>query len=286
MNFVAFLDESYITAERYRSIGLFSFHAANHEAINKELAYILRDSDVKEFKWKKLRSAKYRFCALKIIDFILKDLHKYDMRVDVLIWDTKDKRHKVPNRNDIANFERMFFHLMKSSMKRRQKKAKWKIFPDERFEIDWETIEQCLSAVGRWQDQIKSPLLGDFITDPYYEIEDFNQVQSHKEPCCQVADLFAGLGAYSKLNYSKYASWELITHLNLNLFGKKNHEFKRSEKERFTIMKRLDQHCKNKKLGVSLKSKKCFTTPNPKNPINFWHYLPQHKMDKAPTRRG
>lgn len=56
------------------------------------------------------------------------------------------------------------------------------------------------------------------------------------------------------------------------------------EKFRFEVMQHLDGQCKSKRLGVSLKTNKCFSTPNHENPINFWHYLPQHDSDRAPIR--
>jgi len=53
--------------------------------------------------------------------------------------------------------------------------------------------------------------------------------------------------------------------------------------QRITI---INIQCKKRKLGVSLETKRCFSTPNPNNPINFWYYKPQHKMDKAPIKKG
>jgi len=56
MNFVAYSDESYTTAERYRSIATFSFPEKAHGHIRSELHNILKDSDVSEFKWHKARN--------------------------------------------------------------------------------------------------------------------------------------------------------------------------------------------------------------------------------------
>lgn len=285
MKYVAFADESYIT-QRYRSIGLLTFPENKLAELNSKLTDILGSSGVKEFKWKKLRDAKYRFCAEKIINFVIKNLHKHDLRLDVLIWDTQDKRHKVQHRDDVSNFERMFFHLLNSSMKRRAKNAKWSIYPDERIEIDWKTVEQCLSTVGLKQEYIKSPLLGNFFTDKYYEILEFKQVKSHNTLCCQVADLFAGISVFSKTKFGKYNAWEITQRPNLRLFKEDKQNITQIEEERFKIINLLDSMCKERKLGVSLKSRKCFMTCNPNRPVNFWHYVPQHDKDKAPTKKG
>ena len=261
---------------------MFSFNDNHHADIDNKLKDILDNSSVKEFKWKKLRDAKYRFCAEKIINFIFQHLHTYDIRIDTLIWDTQDDRHSIPNRDDTANFERMFFHLLHSALRKRPKKSKWRIYPDERLDIDWNTIEQCLSAVGIRQEHVKSPLLGDFFADQYYEISDFKQLQSHDHPCTHIADLFAGLSVFSKTRYDKYCSWKSCQ--NPGLFGADDTNFSKQEEARFVIMDLLNTSCKANKLGVSLKSNQCFATLSPKNPINFWHYASQHEKDRAPKK--
>jgi len=85
MNYTAYTDESYTTGERYRSICSFSFATGAIEHINNNLLKIREESDVKEFKWQKVKDAKYRFCADKIVHFIVNSLHKYDIRIDVMI---------------------------------------------------------------------------------------------------------------------------------------------------------------------------------------------------------
>jgi hypothetical protein len=149
MNFIAYSDESYSTAERYRSIATFSFPAESHKYVRGELTEILKESNVSEFKWHRLKDAKYRFCAIKLIQAVVGFVGKYNARIDVLIWDTHDSRHRVPQRDDVANFERMFFHLHSHALKRRPRNAIWKVYPDKRLDIDWDTIAQCLQAVGK-----------------------------------------------------------------------------------------------------------------------------------------
>ena len=66
MKYTVFSDESYISAERFRSIGAFSFPMNLADEINEQIVSIQSDSNVREFKWKSLKDAQYRFCALKI----------------------------------------------------------------------------------------------------------------------------------------------------------------------------------------------------------------------------
>ena len=285
MEYVAYADESYARAERFRSICSFSFPLDNHDDIDSELTEVLEKSNVSEFKWKKLKSAKYRFCAEKIVKYIINNQPKYNLRIDVLIWDTHDDRHKVKSRDDRANFERMFFHLLKYSMKRRENNSGWSIFPDERVDIDWSTINECLNYVGVEREEIENPLFGNFLSDPHYLVKEFREVQSHECPCCQIADLFAGISVYSKINYKRFAKWRESTNEGYSLFGSNDSiKLTNSEAERFKVLRFLNAACKKRNLGVSLKSEKCLFTYDPTNPINFWHYVPQHESDKAPKK--
>jgi len=283
MDYTAYTDESYINGERYRSICSFSFVAGAVEDINCNLLEILKESGVKEFKWQKVKDARYRFCANKLVNYIVNSIHKHDIRIDVVIWDTFDSRHSISSRDDNANYERMFFHILSNSMKRRMPKSNWRIYPDERMGIDWKIVHDCLKSVGRWQEYIHSPLFGDFFKEPYYNIEKFKEIDSQYSPCCHISDLFAGISVYSKNNFDKYLQWK--TNQFPSLFKQEIPQLTNREKFRFQVMDNLNIQCKKRKLGVSLEKKRCFSTPNPINPINFWYYKPQHEMDNAPTKK-
>jgi len=286
MEYTIFLDESYISAERFRSISAFSMPKIYFDQINDELKELLDDSNVKEFKWEKLKDAKYRFCAIKLINLFINHVFLNNLRIDSVIWDTEDSRHKIQKRNDNANIERMFFHILKNSMKRRDKGDSWFVFPDQKSGVDWDTMEDCLNHVGRWRDY-KNTIWGTFISDPYFSIKQFEQVDSKQSPCCHVADLFAGLSVFSIKQYEKYKIWKRLYDSQLELFQPEdNIKFSKSEKERFVVLDDFLNICKNKKLGVTIYNKKGLHTLNPNNPINFWHYEPQHENDKAPTKIG
>ena len=287
MQYSVFSDESYITAERYRSIAAFSFPNEYFEDIDSNLKQILKESDVKEFKWQKLKNAKYRFCAEKLLHYILNHLFDKEIRIDVLIWDTHDSRHNIQRRDDISNFERMFFHLLKNVMTKRGKNTIWNIYPDERHEIDWFTVNECLANVGKWREIFRDSLFGDAISKQFYQINTFKQISSTDEPCCQIADMFAGLAVFSKKSYFKYKGWCSNNDPQLCLFEPdEKPSFTNKENERFKILNICVLKCKSKRLGVSINSKECLCTFNPNKPINFWHYVPQHSLDIAPIRNG
>ena len=285
MEYTVYSDESYISAERFRSIGAVSFPKGFGDEIKESLEEILKSSGVTEFKWKKLKNAKYRFCAEKLIHYLFKNIFLKELRIDVLIWDTHNSRHNMIGRNDTANFERMFFHLMKNLMTRREKEAHWYIYPDERMDIDWETIQSCLESAGKWREYFENPLFGDVFSEQFFNIRKLSQVNSEKTPPCHMADLFAGMAVFSKNYYHKYCEWCEEADQQQCLFPTKEEpEFSKSQGERFYILKCFVEKCKQKKMGVSVKTNRCLYTPDPRKPINFWHYIPQHTDDNAPVK--
>lgn len=281
MRFVVFTDESKLTASRFRSLSAFSMYRLCWKEAEEGISKILKDSGIKEFKWKKLKSAQYYFCAEKFINFIFENLEKFKIRIDTILWDTQDARHKVFGRNDIENFERMFFHLLKNSMKKRPKNAKWDIRPDQLGGIDWETIQDCLTAIGNKKEFTKN-IFGDFFSDPDYKIESFKEKDSKIEKSIQIADLFAGMATFSRENFQVLGKWK--EKQKPSLFEQEESQLSNSEKYRCKIIDFFYHECKSKKIGVSLHSKKCLNTFDPKKPINFWNYEPQHEFDKAPAR--
>lgn len=283
MEYVVFTDESYITDSRFQSLTAFSIHKNAWDKAKSELNNILASSNVTEFKWQKLNNAKNYFCAEKIIDFIFNNLSNFKMRIDILIWDTHDSRHQIYGRDDMANYERMFFHLLSASMKRRPKSAKWDIRPDQRNGIDWHTVHKCLSAKGRQQNS-HHDIFGYFISDPHYFIESFQEQCSNVEPLIQVADLFSGLAVFSKESYASFVQWK--QQKTPILFEEECMSFSNRQNYRFILLEFFDRRCKAGKYGVSLESKQCLFTYNPKNPINFWYYEPQHNSDKAPVKEN
>ncbi len=283
MDFAAYSDESYIRTPRFRSISVFTFPLSNKTEILRTLKSNLNSSNIQEFKWEKLRTAKYRFCAIKFLNTIFDSLYKRDIRIDTIIWDTHDRRHTVTDRDDIKNFERMFFHLHRSALRRRPKNSNWNIHPDERMEIDWATIRDCLSAVGRRHELIKSPLFGEFFSDRHYQISEFQEVHSIHSPCCQLADLFAGMAVFSITHNSKFWLWNWQN--TPSLFKQPDVVFSCSEIERFQVLDYFNCGCKDKKLRVSLSTDEGLKTYKPSYPLNFWLYRPQHDKDKAPTRK-
>ena len=287
MHYTAYCDESSPTVGQFRSICAFSAPAAVVPDVRSSLNKLLSESGIREFKWNKLKDAKYRFGAEKIINYLLSTIGPLNLRLDTLVWDTHDERHDVPGRCDRKNFERMFFHLLRNSMTRRERQADWSIFPDERLEIDWNTIRDCLSHAGNWREYFEHPLLQSEFSEHFFNIIEFEQTNSDTELGTQVADLFAGMAAFSRAQATTFAQWRSSSSDQAHLFeATPSPSLSKRLGERFQLIDRFDVCCKARKHGVSLRTYGYLVTMDPSHPINFWHYVPQHHADRAPTRDG
>ena len=104
---VGLSDESNWKTGRFRSLGLITLQVCHLKACNSELQKQLDESNVQEFKWQNLNGAKERYAAQKMYRFAITKACARQLRADVLVWDTKDSRHTIVGRDDIANLNRM-----------------------------------------------------------------------------------------------------------------------------------------------------------------------------------
>lgn len=284
MTFLAFTDESSTSGERYQSIAALSLPRDRHRQLDDAVASVLARAGVKEFKWHDLTGVKRGQCATDLIDVVLDGCDYAGVRVDIVIWDTQDTRHRVTQRDDNRNLERMFFHLLRLSMSKRPS-ADWHIHPDERSGTDWITLQQCLASVGSWRRRFDATLLANAYEEYLWRVKTLSPIVSATTPLCQVADLFAGMAAYSRRAMKRYREWERANSAQTDIFdsdptGAETHR----DRARFPVLRHLSEECRARKLGVSLRTHGFLLTRDPNKPINFWHYTPQHPADKAPTK--
>ena len=288
---VAFSDESNWNVGRFRSLALVSATLGSLEELEGEIRQLLARSNVREFKWKHLGGAKERFAAEKMCRFAVEKACRGQLRVDVLVWDIADSRHGIHGRDDIKNLQRMYYHVFRNVLRARwPNDAVWRLNPDEHAAMDWETVRDCLENVSERAEVDKSLFTrGRFRLRLRREfgIEQIRPVGSGEHPVVQLADLFAGLAAFSRAKFEEYQSWLCATSPQKTLFDDEpvSSSPSRSALGRFKVLHTFDGLCKERKLGVSLKTKSGLWTPEPRNPLNFWLYEPQHPDDKAPTRQ-
>lgn len=278
---VAFADESNWNQGRFRSISLVSAALPDARTFHTELDSIRAAHGKSEFKWSdRLKKAH----GIALADFYFQRHAK--MRVDVLIWDTEDSRHKVSGRDDKANFARLYYHLLHNVLKRRWLDgARWLICPDQQKEVDWETLEQCLEWKG-WAIEenllTKSGLIPNL--RDYYCIHEFRCACSKEYLLIQLADMFAGLGAYSYESIKKYRHW-VESNNKPKLFDlEPSIKLSGNDKERLPILHHVRTQAGKRKFQISLDSSGGLCSKDPKNPLNFWLYTPQSRHDKAPVK--
>jgi len=288
---VGFADESHWNVGRFRSLGLITTSVNAVDALENELGRLLDESEVPEFKWKELTGARERFAGQKLCRFAVDNACARRLRVDVLVWDIEDSRHTVPGRDDVANLQRMYYHLFRNVLRARwPNDAVWRLHPDEHSALDWETVRDCLEAKSTTL-QVEPDLMGGGTFSARllreFSIEDVQPVESAENPLLQLADLFAGMAVFSRAKFDEYQAWLASASPHIPMLGEAGTSGgpSRTSEQRFQLLKNFDDLCKGRKLGVSLTQKRGLWTPRPQNPINFWIYEPQHPEDRAPQRR-
>jgi hypothetical protein len=286
---IAFSDETHYGVGQYRGIGLVTLNYSLYGNLNTELKNILKETHVKELKWQKLDARNDCQAALQFVECAVNNACAGSLRIDVLIWDVQDSRHKVIGRDDLANMHRMYYHLFKYVLIERWPNGSiWRLHPDEQASIDWSEISRFLdmASITVGTPDLLSGLVESFITE--FNIVHVKQCTSEKEPLIQLADLFAGMGVYSRNRYARYLCWQLEhreeRQITLLPDAPTNIRLSNADKMRCPVLDKLDSLCKKNKLGVGLKKSKGLKTHNPANPINFWWYQPQREEDKAPIR--
>jgi hypothetical protein len=285
MEYIIFTDESANKDSHYQSLAALSIPRVHYDTFKTIIINILKESNVSEFKWTKVRNAKNFFCAEKIIKAVIDNIILYDLRIDTLVWDNHDKRHSIIYRDEQANFERMFFHLLNNAMVKRLKGSTWHVRTDVRGGINWKQIHDCLNSKGK-TFETSNTLFGVFINNPSYIIVTFKEKESHKEPLIQIADLFSGIAIFSRVCYNEYMKWKSVYEKEINIFSPSDiDDLSNREEYRCKLLDYFNNECKINNLGVSLNSNKKLYTYKPSMPLNFWNYQPQGDYDKAPLKK-
>lgn len=289
---VAYADETQHNIGRFRGIGLISLRYVDVSSISAGVQNLLRDSGIGEFKWSKLNSRNDRDAACKMLGYAIKKACAGVLRADVLTWDIQDRRHTVRGRDDIANLQRMYYQLFKNVLRVRWPDGSiWQLCPDEQTSIKWHEIEDFLNLASS-QVEIRRDIFSQGNSSlglkEEFGIKQIVPCQSRKEPLVQLADLFAGLAAYSRNRYDRYEPWQR-THgqgQQLGLFPPESQPSTRLSNRdhgRCYVLATFNVACKKRRLGVGLEDSRGLKTYEPSNPINFWWYEPQHEKDRAPT---
>jgi len=288
---VGFSDESHWNTGQFRSLGLVTCPSSLVESLETKLRDLLGSLSPTEFKWSKLKDEREKPTADAMCCFAVDQACARNIRVDVLIWDTRDSRHNVQGRDDIRNLQIMYYQLFKNVLRARWPDgAVWRLSPDEDTSMDWRTIQDFLETVSVKCEAEGSSLLtnGKFRLRlrQEFDIEEIQPVRSDEYLLLGLADLFAGLAVFSRDKFNDYQTWLPLAQGQSRLFDYSSRQSHLSHRDRvrFQVLHAFNRLCKDRCLGVSLNSYNGLRTPDPANPLNFWFYEPQHAGDKAPRR--
>lgn len=282
---IAYSDES-SKDERFQSVCVVTLTRESDEDLANELQAILQESDLKEFKWSKLRNAKYRLAAEKLIKWATSKVLAKQITIDVLIWDMQDSRHhNVVGRDNEANLGRMYYHILHHVFSNRwEAPSMWLLRPDQNSALDWDTLEQCLMYSGRKVSNNRA--IRPFFTLPEkYSIATLEEIDSCLYSMCQIADLFGGMACFSYNHSGTFITWQQQDQIRLPEILPEAPKLSGGETERSHIL----QVFLDLKLSyITVKAQKerpaGLKTVRREGAINFWFYEPQHEQDKAPTK--
>ena len=276
---IAFRDESRWTLGRYRSISVVSMRADHHREIEELLERVFQQegSRAREFKWSGRWRKPRAQLAKSLVDTVLREAARDQLRVDTITWDMHDARHRDLAVDDVENFGVMYFQVMKHVLLRRwRKKAVWALRPDRKRGFDGEALDRVLTSTAARLRTLASP--GRAIT----RVSSVSPVVSSEYRTVQVADLFAGAAAFSWEYGDEHRRWRRSRTASLDLLPVDPPEVSGTEKNdlRHGLLGHLREQC-----AKSLSQRSVgLETARPLSPINFWLYRPQHQKDKAPVR--
>jgi hypothetical protein len=249
-----------------------------------EVAGLLGESSVTELKWQKLKSARDRMAAQKVLRAFCVRAERGEVRADTLIWDFNDSRHAIRGRDDHENLGRIYYHLCMAVMRDRWPGGSaWGVYPDEFAQMAWDELAQILRHQG-FKVGLRSGRIQDAFANGFH-VQEIKPLVSADEPLVQIADLFAGMAVYSRASYEKLEAWERENG-QMGLFDDGDPVIlKGRDRERCLIISEFKKHADARKWGVSLSSTRGLESRDPtRGPTNFWFYVPQHELDKAPVK--
>ena len=224
--------------------------------------------NIKSFKWSKLNKINKVNAFKDFFNYISPFLLNNQIYIHVLIWNVMDSRHLVYPRNDNENLQIMYYKIIKNFANfNLNNDDSLVIYPDRQNILNWQLIEEILE-----KERFFSLKYGRTI-----HIEESNTTDAF---LIQLADIFAGIGRTSYVDYDEY---ELRGDENQRVLMPFKNDISVLNKSRFKIIRFIHNWTKKHKLKISIKENKGFKS-HKKGPLNFWLYEPQHEEDKAPIK--
>lgn len=242
---LAFGDETRYNVGRVRGLGMASAPASEVARLEGELREMLTASGVAECKWEKVRSARAEFAAAKLLRWTLDRAQEDVLRVDTLTWEAESDAQRTAALPYRPRLRQMYKRLLGDILPRRRlADAKFAVIPDEQGLLAWDALAAELPRVERIVPS-----------------------RSQDHPLIQLADLFAGLAAYSRERYTTYDRW-----LSLPRDARvATADLSAADRVRCRLLDDFFTVCKYHRLGVSLRTNWGLRTYDvAAAPLGFW----------------
>lgn len=286
--YLIFSDESgYIGSHRFRSVCTVSGSKSNLKELNEKLKSILDQHSKSEIKFTNISShSSTQNCATEFYGNALEFCSKRKRKIYVITWDTHDSRHDIQGRDDIENLKIMYYQILKLTMQHWGNRTSWQFYPDQQNQIDWQEIVNYLqntnlSKKREWEKDLFG--LVRLLSLP--TIDKHKELESHKFPVIQIADLFAGAVRFTHEHGATLKQW-ISKEKSQNSLFPMDDEIEAPKKllAKLKVLSNFKEKSGQLKLGINLSSNNYFDTFNKKNNIVFWKYDPQGDYDKAPVK--
>ena len=278
---VGFADEAYWNgAQEFRSVACISTRTEDYLDVERRLcdARCKAGARLSEIKWSEVRTADCLYDATSAIRVLVELAVEKKLRIDVVVWNKHDRafleqRYNIRSKRDEWHLRNMYRWLVSSVI------ARWRAiggshspfwtFAIHHQGIDFDVLERHIQTYALRQAR-----------DTHVDIRKGKSMLNYS---IQLADLLAGMGAYSHLYWTDLATWwpqqQSLSEFRLPSVPQAQY--------RFPLLNRFYQQCQGNSLGVSLFRPKPgfngrgFWTQNHRDPqhtINFWPYTIRRQL--------
>ena len=273
---VGFADEAYWNKGRFRSVACISARAKDYPEIEERLcmARCSAGAKVSEVKWNRLTDHERRRDAEALLLTIVDLAIARKLRIDVIVWNNLDRQALARKRNtdeevDVWNLRNMYRTLFGFLLRR------WHAL-EGAGPLHWTFGTHYPEGLNRELLERHTRRFGAL---PGTRVE-IRRAKSMLNYSVQLADLLAGLGAYSHETWPDYRIW---------LQQGKPHNFSlgaRNSRHRFPVLSAFLERCADSQDVSLLQDKagwqgKGLWTRNPRdagNMINFWPYTLRYRQ--------
>lgn len=184
-----------------------------------------------------------RFTSL--IDHVLPLLGS-TFRLDVLVWETAKVRSVIgTDGSEVGPLERMLFHLLEGVTSTKwSDSTQWVLLPDAEVEADWQHPRMTRLS----------------------KVQEISPREFGSEPMLQVANLFAGLAAFSWEAHDLFLRWSETEAAQIAP--------ELPQMRRCVVLGHLLARCRSQRSGVGI-STGGLRTRDWSRPLNFWPWDPR-----------